>query len=154
MAISFNITEKIMDAMIGYLGENTDLIAASIPIVRWMDASVTPSYPSIMVASTPYDNPSFGKNILLAEGILMNIGVFTEVTDDLTGSVVEQVMGYVRNSLVMDDIEAQLEAEDAQLIVYTNGVEIVNNPAGQDDDTIRQRNINLKITCSIKDDGL
>lgn len=154
MAITFNITEKVMDAMIAYLLDNTDIAAASIPVRRWMDISNDAVYPAIMVNSTGYNNPDFGKNILLGNNVLVNIGIFTEVVIDTTGSSIEQIIAYVRKSIVQDDIEAALNAKDAGLFVYTNGVMITDNGVGNDTSDIRQRNINLQIACTIKDDGL
>lgn len=153
MAITFNITEKVMDAMIGYLEDNVDIAAAEIPVRRWMDISKDTVYPSIMVNATGYNNPDFGKNILLGNNVLVNIGIFTETVKDTTGSVIEGVIAFVRESIVQDDIEIKLNAENAGLFVYTNGVIITNNSVGTDDNKIRQRNINLEIACTIKDDG-
>lgn len=151
MAITYDITKKVRNAMIAYLGDNTDLTGTTI--VEWKDATNDPVYPSIMVSAEAYDNPEFGKNILLAENMIVNIGVFTLVVDDLNGDVIEQLVGFVRNSVIMDDIEAQLNLKDLQLHVYTNGVMISSNTAS-DDDLVRQRNINLEIACTVQDDGL
>jgi len=138
--------------MIAYLAGFGGIATDSIPVVPWATSGDDAVYPSIMVNATAYGNPEFGKNILLANNILLNIGAFTTIKDD-DGDDIEKVMGFIREAIVQDDIEAALNAEQAGLFVYTNGVMIKDNVPGSDNDHIRMRGINLEIACTIQDDG-
>jgi len=141
MALSLDIEETLENAYISLLQGNTYLNANSISVRRWRDASDTKVYPVIVVhADTVNTSSDFG-NTFLATPALVTIAVMTLKRDDKSGALVNTLRSEVRRTLSDEYLVQALNALEAGLHIYDNGI-FWGSP-GQDEDTstIRRRDI-------------
>ena len=151
MALSLDIEETIENAYITQLEANTYITDNVIPVRRWRDASNSKVYPVIVVHcdSVPID-PVFGNAFLATPG-LVTVACMTLKRDDETGAQVNTLKSEVRRTLSSACLVTDLNALEAGLFIYENGIEWGGASQDEDTNTIRRRDITQQVTATVVD---
>jgi len=143
MAVVRNLETEVEDALIAVLGASTD-ITTRAAVRKWRDGSNAESYPVTLVHCSPIGNdPATHRGGLYIANV--EVGVQTDTPSDKTQSVLQAILGAVRDVLLASDLITSLNAvTGVDLTFLDRGIEIESGEYSIDEaDEINQTSLTL-----------